>query len=144
MRSEYFEKMFSGEWAEAEGSTVVHIKDTKHGVFRALLFYLYHDVVPFKKFDYENISGLMQLADSYCDVTIRRECEKILMKNINKANAFFLLRSAAAANALNLEETVTKFILDNRLFGVTLSSDELVDLLGRAVFDKLAMAAFCR
>lgn len=44
--------------------------------------------------------GLMQLADSYCDVTIRRECEKILMKNINKANAFFLLRSAAAANAL--------------------------------------------
>lgn len=42
----------------------------------------------------------MQLADSYCDVTIRRECEKILMKNINKANAFFLLRSAAAANAL--------------------------------------------
>lgn len=42
----------------------------------------------------------MKLADFYCEVTIRRECEKILMQNINTTNAFFLLKNAASANAM--------------------------------------------
>ncbi|XP_035716743.1 kelch-like protein 30 [Folsomia candida] len=144
MRSEYFEKMFSGEWAEAEGSSIVVIKDTTYDVFEGLLSYIYRDKVPFSELDYENIFGLLKLADSYCYLTIRQECDEILMQNITKKNAFFLLRNAAAANALDLEGEATKFILENGLFMATLSSSELVDLLGRETFDKLAMAAICR
>ncbi|XP_035716742.1 RCC1 and BTB domain-containing protein 1 [Folsomia candida] len=143
MRSEYFEKMFSGEWAETDGS-IVDIKDTNHDIFEGLIFYIYHDKIPFANFDYENLFGLMKLADSYCDLTIRRECEEILMGSVNKENAFFLLRNAASVNALDLEEKVTKVILDSQFFGETLSPAELVDLLGREAFDKLATAAFYR
>lgn len=42
----------------------------------------------------------MKLADCYCEVKIRRECEEILMRNINDKNAFLLLQNAAAANVL--------------------------------------------
>ncbi|OXA54821.1 RCC1 and BTB domain-containing protein 1 [Folsomia candida] len=144
-RSEYFAKMFSGEWSETKGS-VIEIKDTKYDIFEALLFHIYHDKVTFSEKEYENICGLMKLADCYCEVKIRRECEGILMRNIGAENAFFLLQHAVSANALNLEEKVTKFILENRLVN-TISlggASDLVALLGREAFDKFAMAALRR
>lgn len=42
----------------------------------------------------------MKLADYYCLVDIRHECEKILINNINPENAFFLAKNASSANAL--------------------------------------------
>lgn len=52
----------------------------------------------------------MKLADSYCEITIRQECEKILIRNVSKENAFFLVRNAALANASvrNLYKFVVK------------------------------------
>ncbi|XP_035715429.1 TD and POZ domain-containing protein 1-like [Folsomia candida] len=139
-RSDYFAKMFSNEWKEGDGSKI-EIKDTKHDVFEAFLFYIYHDEVKFLDDEYENIFDLMKLADSYCDITIRRECERILIHNIDEDNAFFLVRNAASANASALESTVVQYIFENGLLADKSSPQELIDLVGMEAFQKLAMAA---
>ncbi|XP_035711858.1 uncharacterized protein LOC110855475 [Folsomia candida] len=143
-RSEYFAKMFSNEWKEAKSGSCIEIKDTKFEIFEALLFYIYQDKVKFAGDAYENIFGLMMLADAHCAVKIRRECEQILMRNINPENAVFLVRNAASANASNLESNVIRFILDNRLLNVGSSPQELIDLLGMDAFQKISVAGLRR
>ncbi|OXA54820.1 RCC1 and BTB domain-containing protein 1 [Folsomia candida] len=142
-RSEYFAKMFSNEWKEMKGSSI-EIKDTRYEIFEALLFYIYCDKVTFSKDEYENIFGLMMLADAHCAIKIRHECEQILMRNITTENAVFLIRNAASANASDLEMNVVRFILDNRLLDVNLSPQAAIDLLGIEGFNKVWMAALRR
>ncbi|OXA42408.1 RCC1 and BTB domain-containing protein 1 [Folsomia candida] len=134
-RSEYFAKMLSNEWKEGNGSEIV-INDTVYAVFEAILFYIYHEEVKFAKDEYENIFDLMKLADSYCEITIRQECEKILIRNVSKENAFFLVRNAALANASDLERTVVKFILEKGLLSARSPPQELIDLVGMEAFQK--------
>ncbi|XP_035712018.1 RCC1 and BTB domain-containing protein 1 isoform X2 [Folsomia candida] len=144
-RSDYFAKMFSNEWTETAGSKI-EIKDTKFVTFEAFLFYLYHDKVTFSEYKYESIFDLMKLADSYCATNIARDCEKILMRGINTENAFFLVRNAASANALNLEGKVLKFILDNRVrLNLTKSSlPDLIEWMGQEALNKMALAMLRR
>ncbi|XP_021959452.1 RCC1 and BTB domain-containing protein 1 isoform X2 [Folsomia candida] len=142
-RSEYFAKMFNHEWKEAQG--VIDIKDTQYEIFESLLFYIYNDKVSFGEDEYENIFGLMMLADSYCDLKIRQGCEEILIRNINEENAFFLVRHAGLANASDLERNVVKFILNKRLLEFSSSSfDELIELFGVGVTSKILKAELDR
>lgn len=48
---------------------------------------------------FSDILGLLKLADCYCETVLRKECELILMQNINSENAFFLFENAYLANA---------------------------------------------
>ncbi|XP_035707749.1 RCC1 and BTB domain-containing protein 1 [Folsomia candida] len=141
-RSEYFQKMFSGNWSETEGS-LIEIKDTKYDIFQALLFHIYHRRVTFSVDETDNICDLMKLADCYCDEKARRSCEEILVRNISADNAFVLMQKAALANASYLEGEVIKFILDNRLIDKTSVQDltDMLDLLGKETFRKLVIAA---
>ncbi|XP_035702316.1 regulatory protein NPR3-like [Folsomia candida] len=140
-RSEYFEIMFSKEWNEEKGgSSTIMVKDTRHDIFEALLFYIYSDKVKFQEDEYENIFDLMKLADSYCEVSIRHECEKILISNINEENASFFARNASSANALTLEEKVIKFIVDNQLLAGNSSPQEMIDSVGLDAFQKISVS----
>ncbi|XP_035711353.1 RCC1 and BTB domain-containing protein 1-like [Folsomia candida] len=141
-RSEYFERMFSHEWNETKegSSSVIEIKDTKHAIFEALIYYIYSDKVKFQEDEYQNVFDLMQLADFYCQVNIRDECEKILISNINMENAFFLVRNASPANASTLEGKVIKFIVDNKLLMDNLSPEGMIDLVGMDAFQKISIA----
>ncbi|XP_035701340.1 RCC1 and BTB domain-containing protein 1 [Folsomia candida] len=137
--------MFSNEWKETEGEApVIEIKDTKYEIFEAFLFYIYNDKVKFAGNEYENIFNLMQLADSYCDLKIRQNCEKILIRNISEESAFFLVRNASLAKASNLERNIVNFILDKRLLDLNLSPQELVELLGMDAFHTISLAALHR
>ncbi|XP_035711218.1 RCC1 and BTB domain-containing protein 1-like isoform X2 [Folsomia candida] len=139
-RSEYFECMFSNEWKEAKGGSAIEVKDTKYEIFEALLFNIYSDKIKFKESEYENIFDLMKLADSYCQVDIRHECEEILISNINTENAFFLAKNASTANVSSLEEKVIKFIVDNQLLVDHSSPEETIDLVGMDAFQKISVA----
>ncbi|XP_021958884.2 RCC1 and BTB domain-containing protein 1 [Folsomia candida] len=137
-RSEYFERMFSKEWNEANPQKgAIEVKDTKHDIFEALLFYIYTDKIKFEEDEHENIFELMKLADYYCLVDIRHECEKILINNINPENAFFLAKNASSANALTLEGKVIKFIVDNQLLVDISSPQEKIGLVGMKVFQQI-------
>lgn len=45
------------------------------------------------------MTDLMKLADCYCELSLRQECEAILIQNINAENAFFLFQNASQASA---------------------------------------------
>ncbi|XP_035711352.1 RCC1 and BTB domain-containing protein 1 [Folsomia candida] len=139
-RSEYFETMFSHEWKEAKEGSTIEVEDVKHEIFEAFLFYIYSEKIKFEEDEYKNICDLMKLADSHCDNHVREECEQILIRNINKENAFFLARNASSANALTLGGKVVKFILDKKLLVKYSSSKEMIDLVGLEAFHEIAVA----
>ncbi|XP_035701808.1 RCC1 and BTB domain-containing protein 1 [Folsomia candida] len=135
-RSIYFAKMFDNEWKESRDS-YIDIPDVKFCVFEAFLYYIYHARVYFSVDQYDNILGLLKLADCYCETVLRKECELILMQNINSENAFFLFENAYLANATELENGAFNFLLVNR--STLLDNIEGMDAL-QSVLGPRAMA----
>ncbi|XP_021953548.1 RCC1 and BTB domain-containing protein 1 [Folsomia candida] len=144
-RSTHFAKMLENEWKEKKESRIV-IPDTKYCVFEALLYFIYHAKLNLPSDQYENIFDLMKLADCYCELSLRQECEAILIQNINAENAFFLFQNASQASADELEDQAFKFIVDNRstLLDNISSSADLENMLGAQALSKMVMGLLRR
>uniref|UniRef100_A0A8C5LXT2 BTB domain-containing protein n=1 Tax=Leptobrachium leishanense TaxID=445787 RepID=A0A8C5LXT2_9ANUR len=114
IRCEHFRTMFSSNWNE-NSKEVIEIDQFTYPVYRAFLEYLYTDVVDLPP---EDAIGLLDLATSYCENSLKKLCQHIIKRGITVDNAFLLLSAAVQYEAEDLEEFCFKFCV-NHLTGVT-------------------------
>lgn len=120
IRCEYFRSMFQAHWGEDEKS-VIEITQFSYPVYYAFLEFLYTDQVHLLP---EDAIGLLDLANSYCELQLKLQCERIIKQGITVESAAMLLAAAIKyeANevcfASDLEEFCFKFCI-NHLTAVT-------------------------
>ncbi|XP_021955121.1 RCC1 and BTB domain-containing protein 1 isoform X1 [Folsomia candida] len=111
IRSDHFRCMFNGKWKETEESpeTVINVEPTvRFSVFRAFLQYLYTDKIDLPA---EEAVDLLKLANYYCEVKLRNQCEVLIKQSITIDNAARLYASAILYNAKELEEFSFQYML---------------------------------
>ncbi|RIB23777.1 BTB/POZ protein [Gigaspora rosea] len=86
-RSEYFEKLFGGEWQESTASSIL-LKNTKFESFHAVLYYLYTDKL-------EEGLSLEILKNLYLEADMRR---------IEKLQQMVIKRFSEILNVTNMDE----------------------------------------
>ncbi|CAG8578421.1 927_t:CDS:2, partial [Scutellospora calospora] len=89
-RSEYFEKLFGGEWQESTASSIL-LKNTKFESFHAVLYYLYTDRL-------EEDLSLEILKNLYLEADMRR---------IEKLQQMVVKRLSEILNITNMDEILT-------------------------------------
>lgn len=134
IRCEHFRSMFQSYWSEDE-KEVIEIDQFSYPVYRAFLEYLYTDSVNLPP---EDAVGLLDLATSYCEETVKKLCQDIIKRDITMENAFLLLSAAVRYDAKDLEEFCFKFCV-NHLTAVIntdafwqMDGDLLKDFFGKA------------
>ncbi|XP_046853542.1 RCC1 and BTB domain-containing protein 1-like isoform X2 [Xenia sp. Carnegie-2017] len=114
VRCEYFKTMFQDHWAE-DGQNEIKITTYSYPVFYAFLRYIYTDEVELPP---EDAIGLLDLANAYCEVQLKRLSEIIIKNGITVQNAIMLLAAALKYDAEDLEEFCFKFCV-NHMTAVT-------------------------
>ena len=116
IRCEHFRSMFQEGWEE-NGQSIVEIPQFSYAVYRAFLNYLYCDEVNLMP---EDAIGLLDLANSYCETSLKRRCEELIMQGITVENASMLYATAIKYLASDLEDFCFKFCL-NHMTAITQS-----------------------
>ncbi|KAK3086212.1 hypothetical protein FSP39_015293 [Pinctada imbricata] len=114
IRCEHFRSMFQSCWDEDEKDSI-EINQYPYTVYRAFLEYLYTDQVQLKP---EQAIGLLDLANAYCEPTLKQHCEKIIKKGITTENVAMLYAAAIKFEAKELEGFCFRFAL-NHMTAVT-------------------------
>ncbi|PVD18761.1 hypothetical protein C0Q70_21313 [Pomacea canaliculata] len=90
IRCEHFRSMFQSYWNEHEKDSI-EIVQYPFAVYRAFLQYLYTDNVELKP---EEAIGLLDLANAYCEMPLKRKCEQIICQGISVDNVAMLYAAA--------------------------------------------------
>lgn len=114
IRCEHFRSMFSSHWNEDE-KDVIEITQYTYNVYKAFLKYLYTDIVELPP---EDAIGLLDLANSYCELGLKKECEQIIKQGIGIENAAMLYAAAIKYEASDLQQFCFRFCL-NHMTAVT-------------------------
>ena len=69
----------------------IDIRHFSYPVYRAFLLYLYTDTVDLPP---EDAIGLLDLANSYCELQLKRRCERIIRQGITVDNVAMLYATA--------------------------------------------------
>ena len=69
----------------------IDIRHFSYAVYRAFLLYLYTDTVDLPP---EDAIGLLDLANSYCELQLKRRCERIIRQGITVDNVAMLYATA--------------------------------------------------
>ncbi|XP_033122621.1 RCC1 and BTB domain-containing protein 1-like isoform X2 [Anneissia japonica] len=109
IRCEHFRTMFQSHWGES-GKDVIEISQFSYPVYHAFLHYLYTDKVELSP---ENAIGLLDLANSYCEMHLKRMCERIIKQGICVENAAMLMAAAIKYEAVELEDFCFKFSMNH-------------------------------
>ncbi|XP_072180243.1 RCC1 and BTB domain-containing protein 1-like [Diadema setosum] len=109
IRCQHFRSMFQSHWEE-NGKDVIEITQFSYPVYRAFLEYLYTDQVSLSP---EDAIGLLDLANSYCESHLKKQCERIIKQGINIENAALLLAASIRYEANDLEAFCFKFAVNH-------------------------------
>ncbi|CAH1803231.1 unnamed protein product, partial [Owenia fusiformis] len=109
IRCEHFRSMFQSHWGE-DCKDTIEITQFSYVVYRAFLQYLYTDKVNLSP---EDAIGLLDLANSYCEIELKHQCEKIIKQGISVENAAMLYAAAVKYEAESLQEFCFKFSLNH-------------------------------
>lgn len=101
--------MFQEAWAENSQSVIQH-DQFSHDVYKSFLKYLYTDEVDLPP---ESALELLDLANVYCEMQLKRRCVQIIKQGITVLNVAFLYSTAIVYNAQELEEFCFKFALNH-------------------------------
>ena len=108
-RCEHFQAMFKSGMRETTAKEIV-IPNVKHTAFLALLRYLYSDVVTA---DAEVAIELYAAADMYNIERLKRSCEVMVQKQIDRESAPRLLQIADQMHAVKVRDVILTFIVRN-------------------------------
>lgn len=78
-------------WEENCVEGCIDIRHFSYAVYRAFLLYLYTDTVDLPP---EDAIGLLDLANSYCELQLKRRCERIIRQGITVDNVAMLYATA--------------------------------------------------
>merc|ERR1719445_1676162 len=93
-RSKYFERMFSGRFAESrEQKLELKVECSSKRVFLAVLRYLYTDEL-WNPTDVPDALDALKLADAYGMERLRDHCVQLLQTKVSTENALELLKAA--------------------------------------------------
>ncbi|XP_023712816.2 RCC1 and BTB domain-containing protein 1 [Cryptotermes secundus] len=109
IRCQYFRSMFQDHWEE-DSRSVLEMDQFSYVVYHAFLQYLYTDEVNLPP---ESALELLDLANAYCEIPLKRRCEQIIKHGITIENAAMLYSTAIAYEAKELEEYCFKFSLNH-------------------------------
>ncbi|KAF0901303.1 hypothetical protein E2562_039230 [Oryza meyeriana var. granulata] len=114
-RSPVFKAELYGEMRESTGTQCIAIKDMQPAVFRALLHFIYTDVLPvmvdLEGDDYvEMIRHLLVAADRYAMDRLKLMCQSILRKHLHVENVVSMLALADQHNCGKLKDVCVEFI----------------------------------
>ncbi|XP_054771309.2 RCC1 and BTB domain-containing protein 1-like [Lytechinus pictus] len=109
IRCLHFRSMFQSHWDE-DGKDVIEITQFTYPVYHAFLEYLYTDSVSLPPHD---AIGLLDLANSYCETHLKKQCERIIKQGINVDNAALLLEAAIRYEAKDLQAFCFKFAVNH-------------------------------
>lgn len=107
IRCQYFRSMFKSHWAEGTTETV-EMTSYSYGVYTAFIKYLYTNKLD-STMPCEDIVGLLDLANSYCEWTLKRKCELLIRQKIDIRNVAHLYALATKLEARELEELCVLF-----------------------------------
>eukprot|EP00095_Tigriopus_kingsejongensis_P000582 maker-scaffold372_size192401-snap-gene-0.50 protein:Tk00582 transcript:maker-scaffold372_size192401-snap-gene-0.50-mRNA-1 annotation:"rcc1 and btb domain-containing protein 1" len=123
IRCEHFRSMFQNHWKEGKDA-VIEIDQFPYPVYRAFLEYLYTDEVNLST---EDAVELLDLANAYCEVQLKRRCELLIQKGINIENVCMLYSTALRFNAEELESFCFRFSLNHMTAVVQTDSFEQME-----------------
>lgn len=109
IRCQHFRSMFQYNWQE-DSRNVLEIEQFSYTVYRAFLRYLYTDQVDLPP---EQALELLDLANAYCEDTLKRLCERVMRQGIDVENAALLYYNAITFHAKELEEFCFRFSLNH-------------------------------
>lgn len=137
IRCEHFSSMFQSCWDE-DGRNSIEVSQFPYAVYKAFLQYLYTDQVNLKP---EEAIGLLDLANAYCEASLKRICEQIIKKGITTENVAMLYAAAVKFEAKELEDFCFRFAL-NHMTAVaqTQAFSQLDDLVLKEFIRKAAIA----
>eukprot|EP00397_Hematodinium_sp_SG-2012_P039098 GEMP01042634.1.p1 GENE.GEMP01042634.1~~GEMP01042634.1.p1 ORF type:complete len:502 (+),score=78.77 GEMP01042634.1:151-1656(+) len=108
-RCSYFRAMFEGRMKESQQKNIT-INNVSHGVFVALLEYLYTDDI---EINLDMAMDLFVAADQFGVERLKKLCEKKILVSINIENASTILQAANLHHATGLRQSCLDFILRN-------------------------------
>ncbi|KYN08721.1 RCC1 and BTB domain-containing protein 1 [Cyphomyrmex costatus] len=111
IRSEYFKAMFQHNWTENNQNVIKH-DYFSYAVYKAFLKYLYIDVIDLP---IEEISELLDLAESYCEKKLKHSCIQMIKQGITASNVEYFYGIAEKYTLEELQEFCIKFALINRI-----------------------------
>ncbi|BES95734.1 Hypothetical protein chromosome condensation (RCC1) and BTB (POZ) domain containing protein [Nesidiocoris tenuis] len=109
IRCQHFRSMFQNHWEE-DRKNVLEITQFTYPVYRAFLRYLYTNQVDLPP---EQALELLDLANAYCEDSLKRLCEKLMRQGIDVENAAVLYFNAITFHAKELEEFCFRFALNH-------------------------------
>ncbi|CAG0905464.1 unnamed protein product [Cyprideis torosa] len=99
--------MFSDQWVEAE-KDVIPIEQFSYAVYYAFIKYLYIDTLDL---NVEDAIGVLDLANAYCDESLKMKCIRFLRNGITVDNAAHLYSIAIRYHAPELEDFAFNFCI---------------------------------
>lgn len=137
IRCEHFSSMFQSCWDE-DGRNSIEVSQFSYAVYKAFLQYLYTDQVNLKP---EEAIGLLDLANAYCEASLKRMCEQIIKKGITTENVAMLYAAAVKFEAKELEDFCFRFALNHMTAVVqTQAFSQLDDSVLKEFIRKAAIA----
>lgn len=109
IRCQHFRLMFQSHWEE-DGKDTIDITQFSYNVYRAFLYFLYTDEVQVPP---EEAIELLDLANSYCESQLKRQCERIIKNGIAVDNVAKLYSAAISFEAKELEEFCFRFAMNH-------------------------------
>ena len=141
IRCQYFRSMFSEHWKES-AQKVIQLKQMSYPVFRGLVNYIYSGEPNVNATD---AIALLDVANSYCEDGLKKECTRIIRSGVNVQNVMFLYGEAIKYEASDLEEFCFRFISKN--IPQVLLTDGYENLDGnvsKRIFKRLAGEGFLK
>ena len=86
-RSDVFAALFSHKGTKEDESGQVHIDDCDHETMEMFLSYMYEDAAPPADATFEVAKQLMNIANKYNVLTLKKKCGRILLAHLNEENA---------------------------------------------------------
>ncbi|XP_065644177.1 RCC1 and BTB domain-containing protein 1 isoform X3 [Hydra vulgaris] len=114
IRCHYFRNMLHSNWKESD-KREIEVAQFSYNVYEAFIRYLYTDFVDLPPHD---AIALLDLADAYCEIRLKKQCENMIKKGISIENAAMLLETSIKYSAKSLEDYCFRFAL-NHLTAVT-------------------------
>ncbi|XP_018392145.1 PREDICTED: RCC1 and BTB domain-containing protein 1-like [Cyphomyrmex costatus] len=114
IRSEYFKNMFQHDWIENNQNVIKH-DQFSYAVYKAFLKYLYIDAIDLP---IEEVSDLLDLAESYCEKSLKHSCIQMIKQGITASNVEYFHGIALKYALEELKDLCIKFT-NNHLTAVT-------------------------
>uniref|UniRef100_H2YDC3 BTB domain-containing protein n=1 Tax=Ciona savignyi TaxID=51511 RepID=H2YDC3_CIOSA len=123
IRCDYFKRMFQSHWDEND-QDVIEINGYSYAVVYSFVYWLYTDHVELPA---EDTIGLLDLATSYCEEGLKRQCQKLIKESIAEDNVALVYAAAIKYSAKELQDFCFQFCLNHLTRVVQTDSFKLLD-----------------